>query len=326
MTQRLKAIKEKHLGLLYQKLEAAYAQKGSTLNRVDQLSIDEQIAQIEADIQQTEGELSKLELPLNRQSHWEDHLPDIDFRIATEKFSRVFSHLPDEGVAAAFFIQNSDTMGGRWLVRWMKTFSSHKTIDFKYHSIVFRSFEQLNPADFLKKIGEQLGVQPSTHGIHVYSSEIVTRICQSLQSASVVFIEVDIWQDIAQREDFVAWFLQDFWAALLRHWRQCAQDLPKMRLITVIIAASTIPDDCFSHLRCTYDQAHSEFLLELPLERWQEKDIRDWLFTYSGLINRTIGPTKEELALMARNIYETSDQGLPSRVWNALLRELEQAQ
>jgi hypothetical protein len=332
MTQRLKDIKEKHVGFLYQKLEAAYAQKSSTLSHVDQLSINEQIAQLETEIQQAEKELSELELTLisshnhHRHLHWDDHLPHIDFRIATEWFRHVLDDFPDEGGAAAFLIQNSNTMGGQWLVRRMRAFfdTPGETIDFKRYSIVFQSFEQLNPADFLKKIGERVGIRPSTDDTLVYSSEIITRICQSLQSASVVFIEVEIWQNIAQREDFIAWFLQDFWAALIRHWRQSPQQLPMIRLMTVIVANSPVPDDCFRHLRCTCDQPRSEHLLELPLERWQEQDIRNWLFRYSGLTNRSIGITRAQIDQMARNIYETSDNGLPASVRNALLRVLEQ--
>jgi hypothetical protein len=307
-------------------LNAAY---DSELSSVNKLRLKRQIDSYEKEIQDTEHELKGLELtPIrshhHRQLHWDDHLPHIDFQRATKWFKHVIDDFPEEGGAAAFLIQNSNTMGGQWLLRRMTSFLDipGETIDFKHYPIVFQPYEQLSPADFLTKIGQRVGIPPSSD--NSYSSEIITRICQSLQSASVVFIEVEIRQNIAQREDFITWFLKDFWATLIRKWRQSSQQLPMIRMMVVIVAHSPVPTDCFSHLRCTYDQPDSEHLLELPLERWQEQDIRHWLFRYSGLTNPAIGITKAQIDQMAKHIYDISDNGLPLSVRNALLQVLEQ--
>ncbi|HNP73135.1 MAG TPA: hypothetical protein PKK15_18625, partial [Kouleothrix sp.] len=52
-----RAAKERYLATLYRKLDAAYSQKSTLLSQVDKVTINEQIAQLEAEIKQLEQEL-----------------------------------------------------------------------------------------------------------------------------------------------------------------------------------------------------------------------------------------------------------------------------
>lgn len=328
MNERIWGIKQKHLANLFLQLEAAYGQMSRSLSDVDKLKHQETIYNLEQEIEVKDRELKEYEARTSpmvqhrMHTHWDDHLPHIDFRTANQWFERVLNEFSEEGGAAAFLLQNSNTMGGHWLIKRMRA-SLSTQIDFKPFPVVFESYEHLNHVDFLKKLGESLGIRIQDDDLNMYSLHIIERICQSLQSGSVVFIEIELWQNLAQREDFISWFLQDFWKKLLYSWHMASRQLPFIKLIAVIIANTPVPANCFPHLRCTCDQFRSEKLLELPLDRWIEQDIRTWLYTHSKLTSPAYGLSRVQIDAMARNIYETSDNGLPSSVHRALLRALE---
>jgi hypothetical protein len=70
---------------------------------------------------------------------------------------------------------------------------------------------------------------------------------------------------------------------------------------------------------CTGDQFCREKILELPLESWEEAEIRDWLILFSGL-NTCLN--ENQITTMAKNIYLASNAGQPSSVYTQLMRQL----
>jgi len=335
--ERKRQILEKRLAQLYEQYEAAYLQQGRMLGEADKVRVGQEIEHLEQEIEREEVKLQKLERvygPRNRRHlGWLAHLPEIDFREAIAIFSRIIEQLEDEeGGAALFFLQNCHSMGGKWCIARLR--GMLKTADFKHYEIEFSPETRLNEHGLLSRLGQYVGCEPLPEEqdqaryaqvIKQHAQVIMRKICDSLQSGSVVFIELKVWDTQSLEDRFLPWFLQDFWVPLVRHeWQSVAQECPMVKFIVLVeahtpLATGSLPQAMLS----PQEQFDREKILELPLRPWTLDEIRKWLFVFSGLTAPHIGLDRHHIKRMARSIYHASGRGQPTAVYTALMDRLE---
>jgi hypothetical protein len=116
------------------------------------------------------------------------------------------------------------------------------------------------------------------------------------------------------------WFVENFWCPLVRQLPDTALKAPLVRIMFIIVAnAAVAPEVLAPELRCTKEGFDSTKALELPLERWEERDIWTWLITYSGL---RASLTPEQIKVTANYLYASSDNGSPNLVYRHLMQIL----
>lgn len=335
--ERKRQVLEKHLAQLYAQYEAAYLQLGRTLSDADKVKIEEEVAHIEQEIEKAEAKLRDLELAHGPRSRrhldWTTHLPKINFSEAVEIFERIVERLDlEEGGAAFFLLQDCHSMGGKWCVARLKEMLD--TSDFRYYPIEFSPEARLDERGLLSRLGQYLGCDPFPdeqdqelylEAVRAYAQTVIRKICTSLQSGTVIFIELKVWDMLCLEERFLPWLLRELWVPLVRdEWPRTMEDYPLAKLFIVVSAHSAFTSGYLPpSLASTADQFDREKIVELPLRAWTPEEIRRWLLKFSGLTDPQIGIKSPEIKQMAKLIHEASGNGQPMLVYAALMDEFE---
>lgn len=136
-----------------------------------------------------------------------------------------------------------------------------------------------------------------------------------------MFIQIDIY-DLSSQDTFLDWFVQRFWCKLLGRLPEISQKHPLIRFVAVLSVRGSIPKDfLLSDLCCKSNKFDSKKILELPLKKWTEQEINNWLLNFSGLTATNIGVSPEEIKRMAENIHRVTE-GQPRDVYNELMEEM----
>jgi len=330
----------RHLDRLYEEWERVYDQMGRTWDERQLLLLERQAEALERRIKGFEEKVGPCEVGSSPQAarrrylHWERYIPEINFtevlRLIEDVFRR-FEGTP--GGAALFLLQNAHSMGGRWCVERVRRLLSEKTADFKHYEIGLSPGDRLDAWTLLRRLGEYVGselppvdqdAEYDELAIRNYARVIGQKIVGSLQSGSVVFVELRTWDASSLQSYFLPWFVQDFWASLVRQLSLVVHKHPLVNFIGMIVVETPIPEGGLAvDLCCTQEQFSGEKALPLPLRLWTLEEIRRWLFSFSGLTAPSIGVEAQAIERMAQNIHEASGGGQPELVYTALMTTLE---
>ena len=320
-------ILEQHLAKLYQDLEVIYGQMGHVLDDSDRLRLKRKVEVIEQEIEDADGKLSELEResPVSYRPFldWEAQFSDLDFRMAWGIFQEVWQQL-NAGGAALFLTQNCSVMGGEWFVARMHE-AMHRTSDFRHVEIELGAEVQLSPIEFLNRLGQFYGFEPYSAGgaFRNYARNLLDRVCASLQSGSVVFLELRLWDTIGLSDQFLPWMMQDFWDPLVDRLPVIAEQHPLVKFVlAVLVNAPFSVDSIPSVFICQSREFDGQKVVELPLEFWTAEDIKSWLFRYAGLTSSAIGLSPAQVAHLADSIYLSGGNGQPTLVHHALMKAL----
>lgn len=149
-----------------------------------------------------------------------------------------------------------------------------------------------------------------------YIEKIITKICQSLQTGSIIFIEINKWDILESQEKLIPWFVDEFWIPLIQQCQITTQqkELRRVKFIAVIDSESQLSSKCTNlPYYCCQNNFDSKKMLRLPLNFWTQLDIQEWLDCYSGLQKPA-----SEIDLIAKQIYNKTMNGVPSMVCEAL--------
>jgi inactive STAND len=173
----------------------------------------------------------------------------------------------------------------------------------------------------LERVAGYLKIQcKSIPNIKEYGAEIIKKICQSLQSGSIVFIEINKWDCLQSQESIIPWFVDNFWIPLIQESKIFIKEkeLRRVKFVTVIDLESQLSTECNNlPYYCCGDSFDYQKILKLPLNQWQQDDIQEWLEIYTGL-------SASKIDAIARNIYLKTMNGIPYMVCGALEQELNQ--
>ena len=328
--EKLIAPKKQYLKELYEKYNSAYAQLGQTLNYTDKVSLNKTIESLENEIQQVQDKIKKLQSCLfqadNREfykscsKNWEDKFPKIDFHQTNRIFKATLGKFKNKEGAALFLLQNSRSMGGDWCIKNIKYQLQDMGNWYSPCEFEFLPCQKADPIDFLNYLAEKFSAQ-SCDEITTYTNKIINKICDSLRSGNILFIQIDIC-DFTSQDTFLDWFVQQFWCKLLEKLPEITQKYPLIRFVAVLSVCGSMPQDfLLSDLCCKSNKFDSKKILDLPLKRWTEEEINNWLFNFSGLTATNIGVTTEEIKRMAYNIHQAT-KGTPDAVYNQLMKAM----
>nr|WP_282453091.1 hypothetical protein [Brasilonema octagenarum] len=167
----------------------------------------------------------------------------------------------------------------------------------------------MNEIEFSQRLASYLNMN-SEEPLH----KIIKKLCSSLCGGSTVFIKIENWDSVIDKEKFLDWFIEKFWKVLVNELESIFQEYSRIRFIVALTAKSKVFPYCLSipHF-CTEDTFDSCKILELPLPDWTVEDIRNWLINFRGLSNSK----SQQLALQ---IHQESE-GTPDTICSILERD-----
>jgi hypothetical protein len=252
-----------------------------------------------------------------------ESLPEIDFKEAIKIVEIVTQQyrFSSNGGAALFLLENSYSMAGYLFIDKIREEFKRKTGHFKYIKVDLSSSSSYDEYGLLERVAGYLKIQcKSISNVREFGAEIIQKICQSLQSGSIVFIEINKWDCLQSQESIIPWFVDNFWIPLIQESKVFIKDkeLRRVKFVTVIDSEYQLSTECNNlPYYCCGDSFDYQKILKLPLNQWQQDDIQEWLEIYTGL-------PASKIDAIARNIYLKTMNGIPFMVCGALQQELNQ--
>ncbi|GAB1543380.1 hypothetical protein NUACC21_60540 [Scytonema sp. NUACC21] len=247
----------------------------------------------------------------------EDKIQYIDFKKAIKLLEVKLKKFDNTWGEAILVMNHTSTMAGQYFVSRIRNLLDKQTGTFRYFPIGITVVSEKNKFGILTPLSQQLKVNcDSNLRPEEYTQSVINKICTSLQTGSVIFIEIQNWDFLSKHQDIMPWLLNDFWRILVAEGRKKVQDnkLRQVKFITIISAASKMDLKKYK----TLFKEHN--VLEISLSKWSKQDIISWLEEYStGLINP--GLNGEQIDDMAEEIYSRA-KGVPSIVRSELENEL----
>ena len=324
MSERLIEIKQNYLDVLHKKIAAEFETMASATG-ADKVSCQKTIDGLEREIKKLESEL-ELELESERLKSsaksyneafkkWEENFYKINFKQAGKILGDILSRFEDKEGAVFFLLQNSQTMGGKWCINKLEKFLQGEGVWNRPYRVGFSSWEQPSPEDFLKRLGGELGVEEPS------AQTIIDKIFKSLQSGSIVFLELTLFT-ASTDDNLLDWFFKYFWVPLVAKLSDVCQEHPLVKFVAVVAVNDSVSENCLApELYCTEQSFSSNKVLNLPLQEWTEAEIKTWLLRYSELNAPNVGRTPQEMGKMAKSVYRVT-KGVPLEVYSVLMEEL----
>ena len=322
---KIEALEERRAVLELQ-YQATNRQWITTLNEADKVPLKARLDDLDRQIEEIDAELDRLPSGVGGRGHldWEAKLSKIDYKnanvIATDILNRDgFDGRFSAGGAAVFLLQDGLTMGAKWYVRHLLDVLTQMCGpgNVRHVPVEVPSYDRLDRPGVLGRLAEHFDVEPvADEGL--YAQAIIDKIARSLRLGAAVLAELTIWDDLANHDWFLPWFLNDFWCPLVEKLLARVDEVLMARFVTVIVVNSAIAPGSLNRATfCTREQFSSGQLLELPLQFWEKKDILIWLVQHSGLSLNALQFNK-----MAQLIYQSSDGGKPKSVYVGLMEAL----
>ena len=324
-------ILEKRLETLCQDYQSVNNQLATERNPVDKNKMKKQADDIYEEMEKLDRDLRSLELaPLENthkasksdvahiQLELQAKLSAIDFKELEEAIRRILRDYGDNGCAALLLFQKSAKMGGEWCAARIRELLSRETNEgqFRHIPVEFQSRERADAMALLRRLGQDLGVEPADLDEKDFSQRVVQKLCGSLQSGSVVVIECRRCENLYPKPDIFHWILENFWKNLVRQVLLKAQECYEIKIITLLFVDGSLPEGCLAtHHCCSLEQFNKNKLLEIPLMAWTQEDIKEWIARYSGLPLH-----RDDIDRMVDKIYGVTD-GDPTLVAHQLLQE-----
>lgn len=302
---------EKYIDDLSEKSGILYKQLGATLNDADKPSLWNQIERCDHEIERAQQKLNALQLTAATFHHQhmniQDHVCKIDFEEAWKRFHKVCRQLSPECCAALFLMENFSRLGGKWFVqRLRKSFEIEIGKCRDYVPIELSLEMQPNAGGIFRRLAEPFGIEPLPEDAGQCAQKIIERLCKSIRSGEVIFLELHGWDNLAAQDRAFQQFLDEFWLPLIRQL-STIRNYRGFKILLMISTGGKMPP----HWRTLC----SKNIVELPLKKWTQTHIRQ-LCECARLPVPTIDR-------WVPRIYERSG-GIPRDVRPELLHYLEQ--
>lgn len=319
--------KKNHLKVLNEEYLALYEQMSGTLDAADKVAIKKKIEIKENEIQSLGNEINELRSSYRKSSvRWEEKLHRINYKKVGSILKKIFKPLRKKEGAALFVIEKSHAMGGKWCAEKIKHHIYEEIGSrIKHTDVAFATFQSVDELSLLNKLAEFCNDECLFDLVDIEKSiQIISKnIFDSLESGHTFLLEIDIHSFLPDNR-FLLWFANDFWAPLTNQLQAISNQKEKIRLIAVMKVRGPVPKPCLpENICCSRTNFSSCKFLKLPLQKWTEAEICDWLFNYSDLSSERIGLEGDEIKQMARNIHYIT-QGTPQDVYHFLFEEMTQ--
>ena len=327
----IKSLEEKKKNLL-QQYAATSSQQTTTLNDADQPKLQVRLDKLEQEVQKIEEKIRKLRAVSGEDHHsrrnysqvWEDKLPQLNFKkskkIVQDIFTTYFESQKEE--QALFLLQRSHTMRGDLCIKHIKALLQEMGDWYPPFEYSFLRHQLPNTVEFLKALAYRFQIETGADSTHQYTTQVLDKLCSSLTGGNVFLLFVEL--TFEEQNDFLEWFVNSFWHELVSRISIRRDDHPFIKVVGVIAVRNVIPKPTLSSgLCCTKQQFNGKKVLELPLQKWSNQEIYEWLWKHSKLSG--MGYEQSQMQQMAKAIYQDSDQGEPCKAYDQLMEALNQS-
>jgi len=196
---------------------------------------------------------------------------------------------------------------------------------FQYIPIPFeKGVTGLDEIGFLSTLSGYVGLLGSVDQLIDLSEaidSIIEALCASIETRSIIFIEIKEWHNLPCQEKVFSWLCSDFYPKLSRKVAEVVNQKSWRRVYVFLVIASDdeFPIECMEGISCLNDknnaisQEGDDSIFQVRLNNWSQEDIESWL-EFSGLPD-------DKLENTASRLYSRSRQGIPLIVRDALERE-----
>jgi Effector-associated domain 9/inactive STAND len=299
-------------------LAAIESQLSGTLSHVDELKLVNQAEDILKKIEELDKKLKKLDGQDKnsnvRHLNLEKSFQKIDNECSKEIAKSVNIELGDKSGAILLFLQRFTKQKGIYcLNEVLDLMISDRKIgddiigDFRPYPIDLGSaISEFNENEFSKRLASHLSSESE-----VPLSNSIKTLCSSLKGGSTIFIQIENWDSVLEKDIFLKWFIEEFWQTVIFELEPIFQEYSKIRFIVALVAKSQVFPDCSSlDYFCKNNPFDYRKIIELPLPDWKIEDIKNWLINFQGFSN-----TKS--LQWANRIYHESE-GTPNVVCSIL--------
>lgn len=322
--------KEKTYASLAKKYMALEIQISNTRDADEKIGLQDKQAQIEQEMNSVYEEIQELKAELEQGSAiqerkeynvWESRICKIDYKKANEILDKALKKLEGSGGHVLFLIQKSASMGGTWCIQELRERLNNMRGEMtEPREFSFSSYERADTQKIMNLLAAYyLKEDALEQKKQITTNSLIQGIEKSLFSGAILYLQINIKCSLEEDNLFLHWFIQDFWHSLTASIAPTKRN----RLIAVVSVDESIPSSCLpSNAFSTKGRADSRRILELPLKKWTEVEISNWLIDCSGLDRPPINLPEEAMLKIAASIYRKS-KGQPTTVYNCLKEELE---
>jgi hypothetical protein len=314
----------KQLAQKHSELAAIESQLQGTLSKLDELKLENQAEAILQKIEDIDAKLKKLDTKNPnyniRYLSLDKSFQKIDNEVGKKIAQSVNSEFGDNSGAILLFLQRCTRQKGIYcLNEVLDLIISDRKVgdeiigDFRPYVIDLGSaISRFNKIEFSKRLASHF-----SESLEVSLHSSLRTLCSSLRGGSTVFIKIENWDQVIEKDIFLNWFMVEFWEVVIHELDSIFQEYSKIRFIVALIAKSQVFPDCssFSEYFCTNNIFDHRKIIELPLSDWTVEDIKKWLINFQGLSNA------ESLQLAMQ--FHGESEGTPSVVCSILEREFE---
>ncbi|PAX57114.1 hypothetical protein [Brunnivagina elsteri] len=311
-TKLQKQMLEEKLASLSEQCTVVNEQMNSERDARSHLLLKKQGDELLEQMKQVEMELNQLEASENNPNQKyidiKKNLPEIDFDKARKLINK---ELEKKEIESLFFLENSHSMAGELCISIIRNLLEKNHGNPRHFPIGINIMSRQDHFGILEPLAKQLQVhtvfQDNTD-IQESTNEIINKICQSICTGSVIFFEINNWNNLTNQCEIIRWFLDDFWQPLVSKCKN-KKDTPGIKIICVIDAEYPIESE--------YKQVFKNYskLIELPLTTWNEKHINEWLVRYSScFINYQSNLTGSKINEIGKQIFLKTNKGIPRMV------------
>jgi inactive STAND len=327
--------KRKYREILLQQYAAAYEELSSNLDQSQHPVINAKIQLLEKKILEVDNEIKYIECnspntdavkksKIYRESFadWEQNLHRIDFSKVNRNLAAICTEIEDSEGAALFLLKNSNVMGGKWCVQ--KIIKHVQDLGNWYPPIEFSfsSRPTISHTDFLYDAANKFEIKIDQVPEQQIINNLIDKIYLVLTGGGNIFmIQIDI-PYLDANSTFLDWFVNCFWCPLVKQMPFASGKSPLVKIFAVITVRGAVHKQCLPDtLVCKKPPFANDRILEMPLQKWEEKDICKWLIKFSGLMLPAVGMSILEVELMAKTIYQVTE-GRPIDVYDELMNTM----
>ena len=253
-----------------------------------------------------------------------DKLHYIDFKEIIERFRQILDSMGRQGGTTILVLQDSEVMAGDLLIRRLQEDLRSQASNFRYLPIGFAGGNELDERGFLSRLSNHLGslgAVSHSQNLEEVIDAVLEKLCTSIQTRSVIFVEIKQWHKLPSQEKVFSWLCSNFYPRLATKLTEAINEKSWRRVYVflVIVSDDFFPDECIQGINslnwaeendCTEGNGS---IFQVCLENWGQADIEDWL-EFSGLPD-------DQLESTASRLYSRSRQGIPLMVRNAIEKE-----
>jgi len=302
-----------------EELAAIEAQLAGTLSKKDELKLNRDAETLLAEIEELDKKLSELDANDSnsnvRHLSLDKSFQKIDFSEAKKIAQSVNTRFGDASGAILLFLQRCTKQKGSYCINEiLDLIISDRKVgneiigDFRPYPVDLGSpISEFNEAEFSKRLASHLSQNSEVH-----LSDSIKTLCSSLRGASTIFIKIENWDNVIEKEIFLDWFMEEFWKVVICELEPVFRDYSKIRFLVALIAKSPVfpKRSSYPDYFCKKHKFDHRKIIELPLPDWTVEDINTWLISFRGL-------SDAESSQLAKQIHRESE-GTPDTICSIL--------